>query len=331
MNLCQMSRASVFAVFAVGLTFQSLNVRAEKNLPREAGAIRYSALTHELKSLSDDPAGSPGISFKLTAIGKSVQGRSIWMESVQTATQQSAPQHKVVLYICRQHGHEPASTQGALELLRAVHAAKPGSVLFDALQRVDIHVIPMANPDGSEAFLRHNAHNIDLNRDWLLRTQPESRALWHTLMELHPDIATDQHELYPTDRRGDFTETAKTGSLSSPAVIAVCANLQNFVAAYMAQHGDSTTEHWIDDDHVPRLAHRYGCVVAGIPTILFETARPVNARRSLATRANAQYEFMNAVLEFAAAADADAEIARPRLDTANPGFKSTQQNTNRPL
>ena len=60
--------------------------------------------------------------------------------------------------------------------------------------------------------------------------------------------------------------------------------------------GLPTASHWITDTHPARLAHRYGCVVAGLPTILFETNRLTGSGRGVAARAEAHTRFMEAIL-----------------------------------
>ncbi|MBV9848872.1 MAG: hypothetical protein JO250_04210 [Armatimonadetes bacterium] len=203
---------------------------------------------------------------------------------------------KKLFYLCRQHGHEPASTEGALAFIEKLVKAQPGSPLARDLQRVTVYIVPMANPDGAEAFLRHNAHDVDLNRDWLRQTQPETRAWLLAIKRIHPDLMTDQHELYPNDRRWDFTETAGAASGADPGLVTMCVSTQSVVQGAMQAEGFPTACHLINDHHPARLAHRYGCVVAGIPTILFETNRLTWLHRSVAARAAAHAQFMADVL-----------------------------------
>jgi len=203
---------------------------------------------------------------------------------------------KRLFYLCRQHGHEPASTEGALAFINTLVKADEDTPLSGYLKQAIVMVIPMANPDGSEAFLRHNAHNVDLNRDWLRRTQPETRVLYSAVLRLHPDLMTDQHELYPNDPRPDFTEAAQTGSGASAAVAAACDDAQAVVQGAMRAEGFPIVSHWITDTHPARLAHRYGSVVAGVPTILFETNRLSGGGRSVAARAAAHEQFMLTIL-----------------------------------
>jgi murein tripeptide amidase MpaA len=159
----------VIAILALALITPAL---AEPNLPRTPGTTRYASMVRELKTL----AANHDTRVTLTSLGKSVRGRDIWMARVHDGP--ASDPGKKILYICRQHGHEPAPTEGALAFLQMLAVAPPSSDLGGCLKHATVYVVPMANPDGAESFRRHNANNVDLNRDWLDRTQPETRALW---------------------------------------------------------------------------------------------------------------------------------------------------------
>ena len=299
--------------------------RAERNLSRPPGTTRYAAMLRQLRALEVYDKAHTG-RMTLSSLGKSVKGRTLWLvtlaaqtpkdegagsgaeqegaaSGVPTDTAVPAPPvlgPKRVFYLCRQHGHEPASTEGALAFINSLVKAEDNTPLAGYLKRATVMVVPMANPDGSEAFLRHNAHDVDLNRDWLKRTQPETRALYAAIQRLHPDLMTDQHELYPNDTRPDFTEAAESGSGASAAVAAACDDTQAVVQGAMRAEGFPVVSHWITDTHPARLAHRYGAVVLGVPTILFETTRLAGSGRTVAARAAAHEEFMTIVLRDAA-------------------------------
>jgi len=326
--------------------------RAEKNLSRPPGTTRYAAMLRQLRALQEYDKAHAG-RMTLSSLGHSVKGRSLWLVTLAAPPARppspnsggarregeadtdaapvldSAPPltppelgeggPKRIFYLCRQHGHEPASTEGALAFITALVKADDDAPLAGYLKRATVMVVPMANPDGSEAFLRHNAHDVDLNRDWLRHTQPETRALYSAIQRLHPDLMTDQHELYPNDTRPDFTEAAETGSGASAAVVAACDDTQAVVQGAMRAEGFPIINHWITDAHPARLAHRYGAVVLGVPTLLFETTRLAGSGRTVAARAAAHEQFMLSVLRDEAgdhdrllAEAAEWRAARPR-------------------
>lgn len=279
---------------------------AEKNLTRPPGTTRYGAMVRELNSLlSYDQSHAKRMT--LTSIGHSVQNRKLWLVTLGTG----APRR--VFYLCRQHGHEPASTEGALAFMTELVKADDDTPPASYLKTVTVYVVPMANPDGSEAFLRHNARDIDLNRDWIKRSQPETRALYGEIVKLHPDLMTDQHELYPNDTRPDFTEVVAAGSGAAPTVIAASLDAQASVAGLMQSQGFPIVSHTITDTHPARLAHRFNSIKLGVPTVLFETNRLTESGRTVAERAAAQEAFMQAILRDAAQGREALPIGRPVL------------------
>lgn len=292
-----MPRIFALALFLLVLTPAS----AERRLLRPPGTTRYGPMVSQMKSLA---AASQG-RMTLSVLGRSVKGRALWMA---TARDPDAAPSRSVFFICRQHGHEPASTEGALLFLRRLVEAPDAMPMSNFLKSVTVYVVPMANPDGAEAYVRPNARGKDLNRDWIARTQPETRALYRAIQTLHPTLIADQHELFPDDRRPDFTEAASAGSGASEQVTQECDTTQETLRQAMEAAGIPIVTHWVDDTHPARLAHRWGGVRGGIPTILFETNRYKNGR-SVAERAQAQEVFMETLLR-----DAAGESAQMRAE-----------------
>ena len=271
--------------------------RAEKNLTRPPGTTRYAAMVRLLRALRGyDQAHSKRLT--LSTVGTSVKGRSLWLVTVKAAPEERADAPKKVLYLCRQHGHEPASTEAALAFLTQLVKAEDGSALAGELTRATVYVLPMANPDGAEAFLRHNAHDADMNRDWIRRTQPETRALYKTLLRLRPDFAVDQHELYPNDTHPDFLEIVGPGSGASAPFIAKLEDERSTVADVMQAEGFPVGRITDTDTHPARLAHRWVSLKLGVPTVLFETQRLSGTGRTVAERAAAHKEFMLTILRY---------------------------------
>ena len=303
--------------FAALLSLAAASAQAEKNLVRPPGTTRYGVMVRQLdRLLAYDQSHEKRM--VLTSLGKSVQGLTLWMVTLGTG----GP--KRIFYLCRQHGHEPASTEGALAFITELVKADQDTPTADYLKSVTVYVVPMANPDGAEAFLRHNAHNVDINRDWIKRTQPETRALYLEISKLHPDWMTDQHELYPNDTRPDFTEIAGIGSGASPNVIAACLDAQAVVSGAMQAEGFSVVNHQVTDRHPARLAHRFSSIVLGIPTLLFETNRLSGSGRPVARRAAAHEQFMQDMLRFIGG-DRDALMSEASAwSMAHPGKPAPQ-------
>lgn len=99
------------------------------------------------------------------------------------------PGRPTVLLIGQQHGDEPAGTEALLILMREL--ARGGSEVLDKL---DVVLLPRANPDGSEWQRRVAASGFDINRDHLLLRTPEARALAALALAHRPVVVVDAHE-----------------------------------------------------------------------------------------------------------------------------------------
>jgi hypothetical protein len=104
------------------------------------------------------------------------------------------------------HGNEPASTEGLLVLLQRLLSDPQKRALLD---RVQLAVVPMANPDGYDRQIRPSSNGLDLNRDQTKLLAPESRILKAGFYAFDPHVAVDFHEYRPYRR--DFIRFGKWG------------------------------------------------------------------------------------------------------------------------
>jgi hypothetical protein len=128
-----------------------------------------------------------------------------------------------VLFYAQQHGDEVAGKDAILFLIRDI-AARPALLPAD----VELWLMPTLNPDGAEAGTRRNAAGVDLNRDHIALTQPETRALHAVVRRARPHVAVDCHEFTRDSEarraRGwiawpDITMDVLNNPLFDPAVI----------------------------------------------------------------------------------------------------------------
>jgi hypothetical protein len=145
----------------------------------------WTTLAEEQTFLRNLDAASDRVS--VAEIGRSVQGRPIQLVTV------GAPRTKAeiaagssVLFVCTQHGNEPAGREACLK----------GARDFASTEATTVLVVPTANPDGFAANTRHTATGADMNRDHHRLNQPESRALSAVMRDYKPDLLGDMHE-YP--------------------------------------------------------------------------------------------------------------------------------------
>ncbi len=119
------------------------------------------------------------------------------------------------------HGDEISGSDAAIRLAYHLAAANDSATLH-LLDNVIIIIDPCENPDGRERYLsmletykshvpnydsrsaqhggvwpwgRANHYLFDLNRDWILLTQPETKGRVRTILEYHPVMVVDGHEM----------------------------------------------------------------------------------------------------------------------------------------
>jgi hypothetical protein len=101
-----------------------------------------------------------------------------------------------VLIIGQLHGDEPAGSEAGL----ALAASLAGGALSSLLERVNVLIVPRANPDGAFHFMRGAKHIPDINRDHLLLSSPEGQGLARVFVEFDPDVVIDCHEFSVAQR-----------------------------------------------------------------------------------------------------------------------------------
>ena len=94
------------------------------------------------------------------------------------------------------HGNESTSTKALFDSISFF--CNYEQKIYDDLT---ILVIPILNPDGALKYTRNNYNNVDLNRDAVDLTQPESLVLKKVYNDFNPDFCFnlhDQRSIYST-------------------------------------------------------------------------------------------------------------------------------------
>ena len=148
-----------------------------------------------MQDLSATASRAGAIRAGLLPIGRSQRGESI-DALVITRSANTEPStlladgRPTVLLVGQQHGDEPAGSEALMVIARE---ASQG-LLEPLLGRINVIVLPRANPDGAEAGTRVTANGIDMNRDHLVLRTPEAQALARLVRDYRPMVVVDAHE-----------------------------------------------------------------------------------------------------------------------------------------
>ncbi|MEN8817112.1 MAG: M14 family zinc carboxypeptidase [Nonlabens sp.] len=112
-------------------------------------------------------------------IGKSVLNKSIYGIRIGEGKTK-------VLAWSQMHGNESTTTRAICDLLELEN-------MDSLLKDIELYIIPVLNPDGAENWTRVNVNNIDLNRDSISLSQPESLVLHRIFEEFQPDYCFNLH------------------------------------------------------------------------------------------------------------------------------------------
>lgn len=142
------------------------------------------------------------------------EGLSVLGEPVYSITAGRGP---VRIFIWSQmHGNESTTTKAIfdfLSLLNSDHA-----IANKLLGHFTFFILPVLNPDGARAYTRVNANAVDLNRDSVNLSQPESRILRKCFEDFKPHYCYNMH-----DQRTIFG----VGELPAPATVSFLAPAYN--------------------------------------------------------------------------------------------------------
>lgn len=133
-------------------------------------------------------------------IGETKEGRPLHLVRLgypAPAPRSVALRRPTTLFVCTQHGNEPAGREACLQRLRDL-AFTVDPELIAQLKQQTILFVPSANPDGRAADVRENSDGTDINRDHLNLSSPEARAVAAVVRDWQPEAVVDLHEYGPS-------------------------------------------------------------------------------------------------------------------------------------
>jgi murein tripeptide amidase MpaA len=131
--------------------------------------------------------------IKSEVLTKSVEGRELFVVYFSKDGFGKDKSKIKVLIFAQQHGNEQSGKEGAL-LLVAELLKPENQYLFD---KIDFALVPQMNPDGSEKNQRRNGNSLDLNRNHLILTEPETIGLHNLFNKYLFEVTMDVHEYAP--------------------------------------------------------------------------------------------------------------------------------------
>lgn len=146
-----------------------------------------------LRQIAAAPAG--GTKAELLTAGTSQEGTPIHALLLTRAAGTSlhdldASGRPTVLLIGQQHGDEPAGSEALLAMAQSLAQGPLGPLL----DKLNVLLVPRANPDGAASGRRTTSNGIDMNRDHLLLQTPEADALAKLSRNYRPVAVFDSHE-----------------------------------------------------------------------------------------------------------------------------------------
>ncbi len=143
--------------------------------------------------------------FKIDVIGYSVNNLPIYAYSFGSGK-------KRILGWSQMHGNESTTTKAVFDFFNWIK--NPSADSKQLLETCTFCIVPILNPDGASAYTRLNANGIDLNRDAINKSQPESRVLHELYSTFKPDYCFNLHGQRTIFSAGNTNNSAVLSFLS---------------------------------------------------------------------------------------------------------------------
>ncbi|MCX6133096.1 MAG: M14 family zinc carboxypeptidase [Ignavibacteriales bacterium] len=250
--------------------------------------------------------------IQVQPLATTLKGRTLPSVSISSSAAFGDDNAKIrVLLFAQQHGDEPAGKE-ALTLLLAKFARGEHR---EWLNQLDLLIVPLMNPDGAELRQRRTSDTIDLNRNHVLLTAAETRALHDLFFTWKPEVTLDMHEYSSISRSWQDAGIEKTadvqlGMLTHPDTPPSIYELQHqhlfpYIASSMEARGFSFQEYIVGSPDT-RIRHstteindgRQSFGILNTMSFIQEGRRWRGNEDHLQRRAEAQLASVEAFLEY---------------------------------
>lgn len=215
-----------------------------------------------------------------------IAGSSVLEKPIYTITAGNG--EKRIYMWSQMHGNESTTTKALFDLLSFLASDSPYATLLHS--RFTFLIVPIANPDGGEKYTRENANGVDINRDSVNLSQPESQLLRKLFDEFAPHYAFNMHDQRTIFGVGDTGKPATVSFLAPSYNEAREINDTRQLAINVITSMDKTLQQYIPGQ-VGRFDDSFNinCIgdmfqSLGVPTVLFEAGHSQNDYDREATR-----------------------------------------------
>jgi len=196
-----MNRYTVF-IFGLVLLFGCRDVKQNGN---QLSSLQAPVEAHEFKKLTSHKeliryvtkADSLSDLISVNFPAKSVEGRAIPLVRISHKGNNEDKDKLTIFFFAQQHGDEPSGKEGLLLLINEILQGKHN----EWFEQMNLLIMPQVNPDGADKNKRRNANGIDLNRDHLVISSPEVKAVHDIFHNYMPEVTVDVHEYDPYSSR----------------------------------------------------------------------------------------------------------------------------------
>ena len=211
--------------------------------------------------------------LNVSVIGKSVLENPIYKYQIGIG--------KTKVYLWSQmHGNESTTTKAVFDFINFLNS--DDNFALKLVNQFTFCILPMVNPDGAKLYTRENANKIDLNRDALNLSQPESVLLMEAFEDFKPNYCFnlhDQRTIFGVATTGkpatisflapSFNESKEynaTRKVAASVIVAMNNELQKHIPGQVGRFDDGFNLNCIGDKFQS----------LNVPTILFEAGHYAN-------------------------------------------------------
>jgi hypothetical protein len=205
--------------------------------------------------------------YYIELVGQSVLGKPIYQYLI------GSGKTRVFMW-SQMHGNESTTTKAVFDFINLLHSDE--KIGIELRKQFTFCILPMLNPDGAEIYTRENANKIDLNRDSIDLSQPESKILRKVFDYFKPNYCFnlhDQRTIFGAGIDGNpatvsflapsYNEAREVNGVRAKAmqvIVAMNKELQKHIPEQVALFDDGFNPNCIGDQFTSQ----------GVPTILFE-------------------------------------------------------------